>query len=151
MILWLRGLLDLANVRCLLDNSTNIVCRQGVIYLTSVTHSKSEPAVISRIIELLIQQEKEQKDLTDYLGLHRNNFTEWKRGGKRSYMYYIDEIARFFDVSPTFLLRGCDDLPEDCSELIRKFRLMNAEQKGRLLDQAEALLHDKNDNSIMTS
>lgn len=74
--------------------------------MKTVIHTENEPEVVSRITELLIKQGKTQTELLEALGLHRNNFTEWKAGRKRSYLFYIDEIARYFDVLPTYLLRG---------------------------------------------
>ena len=71
-----------------------------------VGHNEKEPEVISRITDLLIEQGKSQKELTEHLGLHKNNFTEWKSGRKRSYLLYIDEISKYLNVSPTYLLRG---------------------------------------------
>lgn len=66
--------------------------------MKTVIHTENEPEVVSRITELLIKQGKTQTELLEALGLHRNNFTEWKAGRKRSYLFYIDEIARYFDV-----------------------------------------------------
>ena len=73
-----------------------------------VNHTENEPEVVSRITELLIKQGRTQTELLEYLGLHRNNFTEWKAGRKRSYLLYIDEIARYFDVSVVFLFVRSD-------------------------------------------
>ena len=74
--------------------------------MKSVIHTENEPEVISRITDLLIQRGVSQTELLSYLGLNRNNFTEWKARRNKSYLMYIDEIAKFFDVSPTYLLRG---------------------------------------------
>ena len=43
-----------------------------------VKHKANEPAVVERIASLLIEKKIEQKRLMEYLGLHRNNFTQWK-------------------------------------------------------------------------
>ena len=102
-----------------------------------VTHSQAEPKVVSRIVDLLIKQNKKQSDLTDYLGLHCNNFTEWKAGRKTSYLQYIDEIASFLDVSPTYLLRGT--CPQE-EKLLRLYNLMDDEKKDVLLRTAEELV-----------
>ena len=134
-----------------------------------VLHSPSEPEVISRIIDLLIQQGKSQTDLLNYLGLNRNNFTEWKARRNRSYLMYIDEIARFFDVSPTYLLRGeeasmplpqqeqrtqseqclqskqqSDQLTEHEVILLRAYRVLSNDVKSKVLDAVIALAENAN-------
>ena len=111
-----------------------------------VNHTENEPKVVSRITELLIKQGKTQTELLEALGLHRNNFTEWKAGRKRSYLLYIDESARYFDVSPTYLLRGEEDegtmkLSKNEEKLIQIYRYLHPESKEKLMATAEVLVN----------
>lgn len=53
---------------------------------------------INRIIVLLKEQNKTQKELTDYLGLDKSTFSQWKKGTNTSYTKYYAEIADFFNV-----------------------------------------------------
>lgn len=59
---------------------------------------------LSIISNLLKEQNKKQKDLTDYLGITKNSFTNWKSGQNKSYKKYIPQIAEFFGVSTDYLL-----------------------------------------------
>lgn len=59
---------------------------------------------LNKIQELLKSQCKKQKDLTDYLGLTKNAFSNWKSGDNSSYMKYLPQIADFLNVSVDFLL-----------------------------------------------
>ena len=43
-------------------------------------------------------------DLTDYLGISKNAFTNWKIGDNSSYMKHLPKIAEFFGVSVDYLL-----------------------------------------------
>ena len=61
-------------------------------------------STLEKINELLKQQHKKQKDLTDYLGLTKNTFTNWKLGTSESYKKHINKIAEFFNVSTDYLL-----------------------------------------------
>lgn len=54
---------------------------------------------IDKIIELLKAQNLTQKDLTDYLGIDKNIFSQWKKGTTQSYRRYIEQIAEFLGVS----------------------------------------------------
>lgn len=74
--------------------------------MNPVIHTEAELEIVLRITELLMQQRKMQKGLLEHLGLHRNNYSEWKAGRNKSFLLYLDEIAKCFDVSPTYLLRG---------------------------------------------
>lgn len=62
-----------------------------------------------------------QKDLTDYLGLTKNAFTDWKGGKSESYKKYLPQIAEFLNVSVDYLLSGenkksPDTSPDEMSE-----------------------------------
>lgn len=111
-----------------------------------VIHTEAEPEIVSRITELLMQQRKTQKGLLEHLGLHRNNYSEWKAGRNKSFLLYIDEIAKYFDVSPTYLLRGEEEnddmkLSKEERELILMYRWLNQESKDKLMATAEVLVN----------
>ncbi len=59
---------------------------------------------LEKIIQLLEIKEKNQKDLTDYLGLGKNTFSNWKAGHNHSYLKYINQISAFLGVSTDYLL-----------------------------------------------
>lgn len=59
---------------------------------------------LNRILDLLEVQNKKQKDLTDYLGITKNAFTDWKSGRIKSYTKYLPQIADYFNCSVDFLL-----------------------------------------------
>ena len=60
--------------------------------------------VLNKIIQLLKENNKKQMDLTDYLGISKNAFTNWKIGDNSSYMKHLPKIAEFFGVSVDYLL-----------------------------------------------
>ena len=64
----------------------------------------SNLSTLDRIMLLLKEQGKKQKDLTDYLGITKNVFTDWKAGRINSYMKYLPQIAEYFGVSTDYLL-----------------------------------------------
>ena len=69
-------------------------------------HSADENKIISRITDLILTQGKQQKELMNYLGLSKSLYNNWKNGNSNTYMLYIDEIAYFLNVSPSYLIRG---------------------------------------------
>ena len=60
--------------------------------------------VLNKIISLLKERGIKQKELTDYLSVSHNVFTEWKAGRNSSYMKHLPKIAEFFDVPVDYLL-----------------------------------------------
>lgn len=63
---------------------------------------------LNRIKSLLKEKNKTQKDLTDFLGISKNAFSEWNSGKNSSYIKHIVKIASFFEVTTDYLL-GNDD------------------------------------------
>ncbi len=55
--------------------------------------------IVDKISELLLQKNKTQKELTDYLGLDKSTFSAWKNGKSKSYNRYLKEISLFLGVS----------------------------------------------------
>lgn len=54
---------------------------------------------LDKIISLLDEQNRQQKELTDFLGLEKSTFSAWKNGKSSSYKKYLPEIASFFKIS----------------------------------------------------
>lgn len=107
-------------------------------------HTANENPIVARITDKLIQEGKSQKSLMDYLGTSRMLYSDWKAGRANSYKQYIDQIAQFLNVSPTYLLRGEEEsfsqkYEDDERELIRLYRFLNADSKNKILRMAGAL------------
>lgn len=64
---------------------------------------------LMRILDLLNEQGKSQKDLTSFLKISANSFTNWKSGLNTSYKKYIYAIAEYFNVSVDYLLGNSDE------------------------------------------
>ena len=67
---------------------------------------------LDKILHLLESRNIKQKDLTDYLGISKNVFTDWKAGKNTSYKKHIVKIAEFFGVSTDYLLNHTNVLEE---------------------------------------
>ena len=64
----------------------------------------SDP-VVGRIVELLDEQNKTQKQLLVVLGLPTSSFTKWRNGGT-GYLRYISDIADYLNTTAEYLLTG---------------------------------------------
>ena len=85
-------------------------------------------STLNKILFLLSEQHKSQKELMNYLGLGKSAFTGWKSGKNTSYKKHIDKIAEFFGVSTDYLL-GIEEqatkkpLPENEERLMELYNL----------------------------
>lgn len=58
---------------------------------------------LNKIFLLLSETKKTQKELTDYLGIEKSTFSQWKKGANQSYKKHISRIADFFGVTTDWL------------------------------------------------
>ena len=70
--------------------------------------------MLQKIIDELKLQNKNQYELTDYLGVTHNVFGNWKANKNQSYRKYIHGIADFLGVSVEYL-KGETDQKEKTS------------------------------------
>ena len=109
--------------------------------------NKVEP-VFERIERLLNEKGKSQQELLAALGMNRSTYSNWKLGKSKSYLKQIDAIAEFFDVSPSYLLRGIEDGPEEGTkgasedEMLRVFRQLNPKRQEMVIQVGRTLLSD---------
>ena len=64
-------------------------------------------SIIDKICDLMNYKKITQKQLTDYLGLDKSTFSQWKSGKNQSYLKYISQIADFLNV-PEYYLKSED-------------------------------------------
>lgn len=97
--------------------------------MVSITNDlPKENNIINKILLLLKEQGKKQKDLTDFLGISKNVFTDWKSGKNNSYLKHIGKIAEFLDVSVDYLL-GKEKSPTATSDETLMFALYGNDNK----------------------
>ena len=90
--------------------------------------------ILDRISKLL--NGREQRELTDFLGIKSVAFSEWKSGKSKSYKKYLIEIADFFNVSIDYLVYGKeinsiqDNLSEDEKRLLNMYSQLTDIEKG---------------------
>lgn len=99
-------------------------------------------SILDRICMLL--GDGKQQELTDYLGLKKTAFSDWKGGKSNSYRKYLIEIAEFFNVSLDFLVFGkehanIENITDDEKELLKYYKELDDYEKGRVVGRAEEL------------
>lgn len=104
------------------------------------------------IMDLLKQQKKTQKDLTDFLGITKNAFTNWKNGNNTSYLKKLPEIADFFNVTTDYLLGKSKYKTADEKEfselefaLLGEIHDLTQEEQQKILEFARFTKSQRND------
>lgn len=100
-------------------------------------------STFDRIVYLLESHNKKQKDLTDYLGISKNQFTDWKSGRIKSYNKYLNEIAAFFGTTVDYLLTGKISQPTNESiesEIERLYSKLDNDDKNKAKGYINCLL-----------
>ena len=89
---------------------------------------------LNKILTLLKEQKKTQKQLMEHLGLGKTAFTGWKNGENSSYKKHIGKIAEFFDVSTDYLL-GIEKKPliNEDEELTEYLQELKSRDEMRML------------------
>lgn len=66
---------------------------------------------LNKIVAILKERNIKQKELTDYLNISKNVFTDWKSGKCSSYQKYLPQIAEFLGVPIGYLTdeQGTDE------------------------------------------
>ena len=111
--------------------------------MNNIKGELSTDPVLHRIMDLLKAQNKTQKSLTDYLGMHPNTFNSWKFANGKSFMKRIDDIAEYLNVTPGYLIKGNDlnfdteDLTPLEFKLIKKIRTLSIDKQRALLKLIE--------------
>ena len=94
--------------------------------------------VIHRIVGLIRDRGKRERDLTDYLGLPPGSFSRWKYDGSYAYIKYIYEICEFLDTTPNYLFFGPEEEDERLTpsekEMIRAYRSLDTGRRKCIQD-----------------
>lgn len=90
---------------------------------------------LDKICTILKDKNLSQKDLTDFIGVGKNNFSHWKTGKSSSYMKYLPQIAEFLEVPIGYLtdeqgtdedvikfaIFGTNDVSDEDLQQVKKF------------------------------
>ena len=106
--------------------------------MATTTKKMTENPVVQRIVEMIKEQGKKEKDLTDYLGISPGTMSKWKYGGSFVYIKHIDRICEFLDTTPNYLFFGPEDEEERLTpaekDMIRMYRGLDQERKKCIRD-----------------
>ena len=107
---------------------------------------RCDDARLERILDLLEEKGKTEKELVEHLKMGNGAFTRWKYDGSKTYLQHVGEIADYLGVNPNYLLYGEDDevnagtLTTSEIRLIKLYRQINTKQKECVMNTAKLFL-----------
>lgn len=111
--------------------------------------------ILDRISTLL--GDREQRELTNFLGLKSVAFSEWKSGKSKSYRKYLIEIADFFNVSLDYLVYGkepqatTNELTQNENELLEIFKNFDKREQVKIIGRMEEWLEVKHQREAISN
>ena len=111
--------------------------------------------IYPRIKDLREDKDLRQQDVAKIINTSANYYGEYEKGNRPLPFDRAIALAEFYKVSLDYIAgrtndkRGFNksDLPKQEENLIKKFRTLNAEQKGIILGRIEAMTEDNEKNS----
>ena len=94
----------------------------------------SDP-IVRRMLVLLTEKGKTEKDLTDYLGMSPGTMSKWKYYDSKVYLQYIVKICEFLETDPNYLFLGEETsleikgLTQVENNIIRLFRTVDSRKQ----------------------
>ena len=118
--------------------------------MAKTTRKMTDNPVVQRIVGLIREQGKKEKDLTDHIGIAPGAMSKWKYDGSYVYIKYIYEICEFLDTTPNYLFFGPEDKEERLSpgekEMIRMYRSLDVGRKKCITDTLKYFAEKYNEN-----
>ena len=118
--------------------------------MANTTKKMTEDPVVLRILDLLHEQNRKDKELTDFLGLPPGSMARWKYDGLLVYLKYIVQICDFLQTTPNYLFYGKsskDDYFEGLSplenDIIRMLRLVDDDRKHCIRETLRLFVESK--------
>ena len=73
------------------------------------SHELTQDPVLNRILDLLKEKGRTEKDMTRHLGLSSTSFTGWKYRESKTFLKYVGPMSEYLNVSMNYLLYGKDE------------------------------------------
>lgn len=118
--------------------------------MATTTKKMTENPVVRRMVELIKDQGKRERDLTDYLGISPGTMSKWKYDGSYVYIKHMDKICEFLGTTPNYLFFGPEDKDERLTpsekEMIQIYRSLDNGKKKCIRDTMRYFAENKNAN-----
>ena len=115
--------------------------------MATTNREMTDNPIVHRIVGLIEDQGKKEKDLTDFIGVSPGTMSKWKYDGSNVYLKYIEEICEFLETTPNYLFYGTDEenYTKTEKEMIRMYRILDNGRKKCIRDTLKYFAEDSND------
>ena len=105
--------------------------------MATTNREMTDNPIVHRIVGLIEDQGKKEKDLTDYIGVSPGTMSKWKYDGSTVYLKYIREICEFLETTPNYLFYGEDEVEKLTpveKDLVHMFRSLDGGRRKCIRD-----------------
>ena len=109
----------------------------GKSTMATTNREMTDNPIVHRIVNLIEEQGKKERDLTDYLGISPGTMSKWKYDGSNVYLKYIEGICEYLETTPNYLFYGKDEegrLSPAEKDMIRIYRKLDSGRKKCVRD-----------------
>lgn len=104
-----------------------------------------------RIKDLREDSDQTQEKISKELNMHKTTYARYETGENRVPFDFVIKIAKYYNVSIDYIAGRTNDkkgltrseLSEKETELIKKFRSLSDERKGKILERIEILAEEQ--------
>lgn len=108
-----------------------------------------------RLRDLREDTDLTQKDISDMLKIGLSTYQRYERGELKIYLESAHILANFYKVSLDYIAgrtndkRGLkkSDLPDTETQLLKKFRSLSSERKGKILERLDILTEEQEEEN----
>ena len=100
-----------------------------------------------RVAQLRIDRNLSQAEIAKEFHIGQTTYSSYENGTRKIPLDLVNDLAYYFNVSPTYLFRGNEDSSEEKAiqekRLLRHFSLLNANGRTKALEYLEDISHLK--------
>lgn len=98
-----------------------------------------------RVAQLRIDRNLSQAEIAKEFHIGQTTYSSYENGTRKIPLDLVNELAYYFNVSPTYLFRGNEDSSAEKAlqekRLVRYFSLLNANGRTKALEYLEDISH----------
>lgn len=98
-----------------------------------------------RVAQLRNERNLSQADIAKEFHIGQTTYSSYENGTRKIPLDLVNELAYFFNVSPTYLFRGnedsCEEKAKQEKQLVRYFSRLNSNGRVKVLEYAEDIAH----------
>ena len=110
------------------------------IHFMDNLHNQDQEAIRKRIMDLLSESGKSDRELEEYLRIGRGRIAHWRYEKNTTFLQYITPMCEYFGTSPNYMFYGTEDVDEPAElspnekNLIKMYRAVSKDKQRYVME-----------------